>query len=77
VLSFGYLSLHEQRKVTRCRAASGIKAVKASPQAIPIQALDSGFRRNDGRRVSPQAIPFKPWIPAFAGTGSGFRLPPE
>ena len=30
----GYLSLHEQRKVTRCRAASGIIAVKASPQAI-------------------------------------------
>jgi len=37
--------LAEQEKVTRRRAASGIVAVQASPQAIP----------------------FKPWIPAFAG----------
>jgi hypothetical protein len=35
VLSFGYFSLHKQRKVTRRRAASGIIAVQASPQAIP------------------------------------------
>jgi len=34
VLSLGYLSLHEQRKVTRRRAASGIIAFQASPQAI-------------------------------------------
>jgi hypothetical protein len=35
VLSFGYLSLHEQRKVTRRRAASGTIVVEVSPQAIP------------------------------------------
>jgi hypothetical protein len=34
VLSLGYLSLHEQRKVTRRRAASGIMAITASPEAI-------------------------------------------
>ena len=45
---FGYFLLGKQEKVTRCRAASGNLAVKASSQAIPI----------------------KPWIPAFAGMTS-------
>ena len=35
-LLFGYFLLGKQEKVTRRRAASGIKAVKASPEAIPI-----------------------------------------
>jgi hypothetical protein len=42
--------LAEQEKVTRRRAASGIIAVRASPQAIPF-TLDSGLRRNDEREV--------------------------
>jgi len=56
VFSFGSLSLHEQRKGTRCRAASGTIEVKASPQAIPFKNLDPSFRWDDGREESPQAI---------------------
>jgi len=41
VLSLGYLSLHEQRKVTRRRAASGNIAFQASPQAIQQEAGQS------------------------------------
>jgi hypothetical protein len=40
VLSFGYFSLHEQRKVTRPRRGSRIVAFQASPQAIQQEQVD-------------------------------------
>jgi hypothetical protein len=42
-LLFGYFLLGKQEKVTRCRAASGINAVKVSPQAIQ-HKIKTGFR---------------------------------
>jgi hypothetical protein len=47
VLSLAYFSLHEQREVGRCRAASGILAVQGIAGGDSIENLDSGFRRND------------------------------
>jgi hypothetical protein len=37
---FGYFLLSKQEKVTRRRAASGVKPVHASPQAILFNTLD-------------------------------------
>ena len=65
-LLFGHFLLGKQEKVTRRRAASGIKAVKASPEAIPITLWIPAFagmtegmhrRRRYSTALTPTPLP--------------------